>query len=173
MAISPINDFAIKVMCEDPNYDIRPDGTIYTLITRTGKRSAKGEWRKLSNDSKNGEYIRVKYDYRDLYLHRVIAQKFIGDLNGLEVNHKDGNPANNAASNLELVTRAENQIHAFRKLNREPGRRKLDQNTADLIRVKIRHGFSLHALAKEFGVSLPTLRNIRSNKIWKSEVTNG
>lgn len=47
-------------------------------------------------------------------VHRLIAEAFIGESTGLEVNHKDGNPLNNTLINIELVTREENIKHAFR-----------------------------------------------------------
>jgi hypothetical protein len=46
-------------------------------------------------------------------VHRLVAMAFIGDVEGLEVNHKDGNKANNNVENLELVSRSENIKHAY------------------------------------------------------------
>jgi hypothetical protein len=40
------NDELIYEMLGDENYDVREDGTIWTLIAQTGKRSTKGVWRK-------------------------------------------------------------------------------------------------------------------------------
>jgi hypothetical protein len=55
------------------------------------------------------------------YVHRLIARTFIGrpkrhldkSFNELEVNHKDGNKANNNPSNLEWITPLENMNHAL------------------------------------------------------------
>lgn len=53
-------------------------------------------------------------------LHRVIAQTFIGPIpSKMEVNHKDGDPSNNRAENLEIVTSSENKFHAYRVLGRK------------------------------------------------------
>ncbi len=120
MAINPINDFAIKVMCENPDYRIQDTGVIHTLITTTGKKSVKGIWRELASWPCSWGYSRVRYQKKYYYLHRIIAQKFIGEIAGLEVNHKDGNRSNNHISNLELVTRSENQLHSYRVLGRKP-----------------------------------------------------
>lgn len=55
--------------------------------------------------TKNGQ-IRV---------HRLIAHCWIGQRqDGMEINHIDGNKANNAASNLEYVTSSQNKAHALR-----------------------------------------------------------
>lgn len=49
------------------------------------------------------------------FIHRLVAYHFVDGYNeGLIVNHKDGNKQNNNADNLELVTRSENDLHAFR-----------------------------------------------------------
>lgn len=51
--------------------------------------------------------------YKDMYLHRLVAQAFIPNpQNKPEVNHIDNNPLNNEVSNLEWVTHKENMQHA-------------------------------------------------------------
>lgn len=47
------------------------------------------------------------------FIHRLVAAAFIGCVDGMEVNHKDGNKENNHVSNLEIVCRTENQDHAY------------------------------------------------------------
>lgn len=54
------------------------------------------------------------------YVHRLVASAFMGKIpDGYEVNHKDGNRANNRVDNLEIVTPAENMMHAYRVLGRK------------------------------------------------------
>ena len=44
--------------------------------------------------------------------HRLVAETFLGKIpKGKEVNHKDGDKHNNHPSNLEYMTRSENQLH--------------------------------------------------------------
>ena len=42
------------------------------------------------------------------YVHRLVAEAFIGSIDGLEVDHIDDDKANNAASNLRVCTRKQN-----------------------------------------------------------------
>jgi len=47
--------------------------------------------------------------------HRLVASAFIGEIGyKMEVNHIDGLKTNNNISNLEIVSRSENIIHAYR-----------------------------------------------------------
>lgn len=45
---------------------------------------------------------------KSFFVHCLVAQAFLGDANGLTVNHKDENKLNNKADNLEYMTLAEN-----------------------------------------------------------------
>lgn len=66
----------------------------------------------------NCGYKQVKL-YKDgkceqIGVHRLVAMAFVdGYKEGLEVNHKDLNKTNNIYTNLEWVTRAENQKHQY------------------------------------------------------------
>lgn len=71
-----------------------------------------------------GGYLRVnlrkdKTSYQR-YVHRLVAEAFLEGEG--EVNHLDGNRANNTLANLEWVSHQENIRHSFDVLNREPGR---------------------------------------------------
>lgn len=59
-------------------------------------------------------YLRVQLFDKDFYIHRLVCSAFIRQLQPKEeINHKDGNKSNNNVDNLEIVSRIQNQNHAF------------------------------------------------------------
>lgn len=111
-------------------------------------------------------------------VHQLVASAFIGSCpEGKEVNHKDGNPANNHIENLEYVTRSENAKHSYRELNRMPcfptvvkdghGQRKtvnlaaIENALADKVPYK--------TIAKQFKVSIACLIRIRNGTHWQQK----
>ena len=70
-------------------------------------------------DINSAGYRRISLYYNNIhkryFVHRLVAFYFCpGYMEGLVVNHIDGNKLNNISSNLEWVTRSENDIHAFK-----------------------------------------------------------
>mgnify|MGYP002351281645 FL=1 len=53
---------------------------------------------------------------KSFMVHRLVAEAFLPrNISGLQVNHKDSNPVNNKAINLEWVTPQQNILHAKNK----------------------------------------------------------
>lgn len=103
-------------------------------------------------------------------LHRLVAEMFIPNpLSKKEVNHLNGNKADNRTSNLEWATPRENGSHASRTGLVPRGERNHNAKlTTDKVR-KIRSsiGKSQSQLAREFGVSQGTIWEILHRQIWK------
>jgi HNH endonuclease len=56
-----------------------------------------------------------KIGYKTVYVHKAMAEIYLGQRpDGMTVNHRDGNKANNSVSNLEYISAADNTTHAFR-----------------------------------------------------------
>jgi hypothetical protein len=161
------NDLFIRLLCNDVNYDILPDGNIITLITHSGKRSKNLIWRKLSKEVTWSGYNRISYKRADLYLHRVIAQKYIGDIEGLEVNHIDGNPSNNHVDNLELVTPSQNRRHSCQVLRKKwkRGNSEITDNVISLIKKQCADGVPFEVLSEQLGISVQKVAKIRSGRL--------
>ncbi len=67
-------------------------------------------------------YRQISCYGKTFLVHRVVWEAFNGEIpEGLQINHIDGNKANNNLSNLELVTPAENMRHAV-KTGLKPGK---------------------------------------------------
>lgn len=95
---------------------------------------------------------------------------FVGPVpDGMQVNHKDGNPKNNHVQNLEYVTRSENMVHAFTSgLAVSPkgeanGSSKL---TEEKIRAIRESNLTSRKAAVVFGVGKSAITSIRRRETW-------
>jgi hypothetical protein len=164
------NDKYIKELCNDPNYLIKMNGEIWTCITLSGKKSKDDVWRKLavrglSRKGSQKKYQRVKYKTKELVVHRIVYQKYVGELSeDLMINHKDGNTLNN----LELITQSINNKHRFRQLKTGPnrGNAKINQEIADAIRADRSKGYTYPELMKKYNMGKTNISYICNNKIW-------
>ena len=99
------------------------------------------------------------------YVHRLVAYGYIKGDRTLVINHKDGNKLNNCVSNLEWVTRAENNRHAWDTglLMSSPAYhvRKLTEEQANEIRERLRIGESMRTIAKTYGVTKGVIDGIK------------
>lgn len=119
-------------------------------------------------------------------IHRLVCETFLNNWNSdLQVNHKDGNKANNCLSNLEMVTQSENQIHAFRTglhdLTKRRGENNWQANFSNETALKIKEDLrkvprsetgrvkrgELQKLAVKYGLTRFQLKDISSGKAWK------
>lgn len=85
--------------------------------------------------------------------HRLVWFHHRGEIPaGLEINHKDGDTANNRLANLELVEHRENVLHAARVLKRG-NVLGLTREQVATIRTRRNAGEKLTAIAADFGLT--------------------
>lgn len=111
------------------HYEVSNCGNVRVL--KDSKRLKAGQLLKPVEKKSNGKYV---YYYVSLnapteckasnfkahYIHRLVALAFIPNpMQWPEINHIDGNKANNNANNLEWCTHKENVQHSYSVLKRE------------------------------------------------------
>lgn len=102
-------------------------------------------------------------------VHRLVALAFCPGRTAErdEVNHIDGDKANNAATNLEWVTRLENHRHALATgLRASVCRSVINEDTVREIRRLRRAGLTVPAIAEACGVNFYTARNVVNRRSW-------
>ncbi len=95
-------------------------------------------------------------------IHKLVSLAFLGESNGLDINHKDGNKKNNELSNLELCTRSENMYHAYRH---SLMKMKISREIKEEIRNTPYYRGMFVGLAKKYSVRHSTISRIYSGKI--------
>lgn len=123
-----------------------------------------------------------KGEYHSSKIHSIVCLTFFGPRErGQEVNHKDGNKANNSIDNLEYCTRKENVQHAFDmglikpKVGSLNGMAKLTENQVREIRETAKRNgryYGRKILAKKYGVCECTIKEIvtrRRNKFYSAD----
>lgn len=107
---------------------------------------------------------------RTVTVHRLVALAFLGPRpHGHEVNHIDHDRANNAASNLEWVTPAENTVHKMRA-NRQRAplgeAHGMSRLTEEQVKRILRSPRPVREIAAQFGVGVSTVYDIKRRVTW-------
>lgn len=87
-------------------YEVSDQGQIRNAST--------GHIRRTQTD--HGGHLKVRLYPGDVtqFVHRAVAAAFVGDVTGRVVRHLDGDPTNNAPSNLAIGTQQENILDSVR-----------------------------------------------------------
>ena len=106
-------------------------------------------------------------------LHRLIADTFIKCVDGLTVNHINGDTLDNSLSNLEVITIEENQKHAkdFGLLAKGEthGKAKYSDELLTAALKEIKSGCSVNSTAKKYGITQSYLNKVK-NKVYRSDL---
>lgn len=160
-------------------YRIGSRGTVFRLarITSDG-RLLKG--RELKPVTRSG-YLYVVLcgsdGQKSKGVHQLVCEAFHGPASSeaLEPNHKDGNKRNNSASNLEWMTRPNNQRHAADIGLKPHGERshlsKLTIQQVRLIRELGKSGsISQQKIGEQFGISQTHVGRILRGTKWRNDI---
>tara|TARA_R110000868_G_C10554360_1_gene736213 strand:+ start:99 stop:569 length:471 start_codon:yes stop_codon:yes gene_type:complete len=95
------------------HYTIKIDTETGVTVITSNSKHAKG--RSLKQRISPYGYLSIKLNEKTYSIHGLVAKYLLGDRpSGLVVNHIDGNKLNNAPSNLEYVSIAENIRHSIK-----------------------------------------------------------
>lgn len=172
----------MDVLGLEGRYEVFEDGTVWSK-ERKAKNQYSNKQQLKPSKGKHG-YLEVRlYDgikYHVWLVHRLIASHFISNIaNKRTVNHIDGNKLNNHVLNLEWNTDSENQKHAISMGLSKPTkvqitlmnmkRRKFSiWDIEDIKLLYFTRGDSMRKIAKDFGVSYSTIRDILKGKNYVS-----
>lgn len=152
-----------------PGYWVTDRGRIWSTKTRRFLRPGVTQGYRHVTLSRGGR----RQTFR---VHALVAAAFLGPRPpGMEINHRDGDKANNAVGNLEYLARSANLRHAYRtgllRKDREHNpRAKLTSNQVGEIRaLYARGGLTQVELARRFGVSRPTISDIVRCRSWRDQ----
>ena len=153
----------------NPTYLVYEDGEIFGCSI--------GRFLKGTNHQGYRRYaIIINGERKSLLGHRIVAITFLPNPDNLaEVNHIDGNRANNNLSNLEWVSREGNQQHAFRTgLNSNKGSKngkaEMDETTSRQMYLELLKGKTITEVSREFGYSKSSLAKLKGRVTW-TEIT--
>lgn len=139
------------------------------------KSFRKGPPRILKPTKARVGYLQITLPGRPVvYVHHLVAEAFLGPRpKGLQINHKDGDKTNNAATNLEYCGHGDNVRHMFRTglttgIAETHVRAILNNDQVRRIKSRLANGEHPRSIAPEFGVSISTIYAIKGNYNWKS-----
>ena len=147
----------------DDRYSVTEDGQVI------GMKGAP-----LRPDTIKGGYRRVRIGGVHKLVHVVIAETFIGPRPlGMQVNHKDGDKDNNAASNLEYVTPSANVRHSLDELKVKRtrgeghGLHKLTESDVRDIRARRAAGEEIQSITASYPVNQSTIERVIYRQTWR------
>lgn len=114
---------------------------------------------------------------RGVYIHKIVAQLFMKEIEGKKfVIHLDHDLQNNRVQNLKYVNQKELTIHQLSNpkriiadKNKQPSNCKLTETKVKLLKRKLNNPnrrTRLKIIAKQFGVSQMQLRRIKTGENW-------
>lgn len=158
-----------------PGYRVGNDGSVWSCIENHGLvRTIGTSWRPLKIVTCGTHYPQVtlcRGGKRHVWaVHRLVLTTFVGESDGQEARHLDGNKYNNALSNLCWGTRRENMAdmirHGTSPRGQRNGRVKLREEDVRAIRILSAGGWNTARIARWLGRPYWTIRNVVDGTRW-------
>lgn len=152
-------------------YEVSSIGRVRRIGVASGARLGRILAQTLSADGYPLVNLSAGNQSRSCRVHQLVCRAFIGERppDG-EVNHLDGNKANNRVANLEWTTRLGNAQHAARTglYLRGPSAPNAKLTEADVLEIRMLRGVaSQRAIAKRFGLAQCTVKRIQLRQSWR------
>lgn len=155
----------MRVVPSFPNYAATSDGRIFNVAY--GMRRVMGF---RHEDGYQVVTMRKDGKRKDVKIHRLVLEAFFGPSTKV-ARHLDGDPQNNAISNLCYGTMKENAEDRDKHGKTPKGENrwcvKLTVEDVLWIRAQLKTGRSANGIAKELNVAAGTIAYIRSGRNWK------
>lgn len=126
----------------------------------------KGRKRKVVFLSHNGKQ-------QTILVHKLVMQAFVGEPNGLEICHTDGNEGNNELSNLRYDTKSENQIDIYRYGSRSSQGKLTPDEVTEIRHLLKNPNLCQKYIAKKYGISQQTVSEINTGRTFSWLDDNG
>jgi hypothetical protein len=151
-----------------PNYCAGSDGSVWRF---SGTRRRQRKQGLTTNGYPSVLLPVIDGRHRRIATHLLVLEAFCGPRPlGAEGCHNDGNPMNNALSNLRWDSKRNNEAdkkrHGTANVGSRNGRAKLTEPQVHQIKEKLSEGVSRNQVAREFGVSPRTIYGIRIGRVW-------
>jgi hypothetical protein len=113
----------------------------------------------LNNNGRPRIKLCNKGQIRDQYIHQLVMLVFVGECpEGLEINHINGDKADNRLENLEYISHLANVRHAV------PRSKLLKYSVDQFVEIRKMSG-AARIVAEKFGISKSTVLRIRKNQV--------
>lgn len=153
-----------------PEYEVSNLGRIKRIRRSTGAIAGAvlNPWK-----SNNG-YMMVglsrKSSVKTRLVHRLVAEAWIGQIDGMDVCHNNGMRHDNRLENLRIDTRKGNMQDIYKHDTHIRGERcgtnKYSEALMRQIKEEIRAGGVVRHIAMKYGIPAPTLYGVAKGKIW-------
>ena len=153
-----------------PRYFINEDGEVLSKA-----RYKQGRRLKPVLHHEGYYFVTLRKDGQSFHrnVHKLLALVFIGPppSEKHEVNHRDGNKVNNAISNLEWVTHAENMAHAaaygLYQRGEKHSNARLKRHQVAEIKLRLSRGERPREIARHYDISDGSIYAIEKGANWK------